>query len=263
MDNDIHRINTGEGGQSKEGPSSDEGECLTSNGLPNPQRPQEQEKSVGDNFILRHKVVEALYVSHRVHREQCKELDPYLACLEKLLRSCASDERIKASAPRLAESLASIVLTHSNSIDEHTSPQHMNERLRSLVEALKQRRNKKVGSCSNREGFLRKILGPEKHVRVRRLAEQIKLARLQKVGEGCAQCRMLENGTMVCPRPEGPSKSFPRPVQRLFFKVDLMHALEFRSIQTWQETNWDGLIAEAEEILREYQDWRDLKQVSS
>uniref|UniRef100_A0A7S3LGI2 Uncharacterized protein n=1 Tax=Amphora coffeiformis TaxID=265554 RepID=A0A7S3LGI2_9STRA len=243
MDNDIHRINTGEGGQSKEGPSSDEGECLTSNGLPNPQRPQEQEKSVGDNFILRHKVVEALK--------------------EKLLRSCASDERIKASAPRLAESLASIVLTHSNSIDEHTSPQHMNERLRSLVEALKQRRNKKVGSCSNREGFLRKILGPEKHVRVRRLAEQIKLARLQKVGEGCAQCRMLENGTMVCPRPEGPSKSFPRPVQRLFFKVDLMHALEFRSIQTWQETNWDGLIAEAEEILREYQDWRDLKQVSS
>ena len=167
-----------------------------------------------------------------------------------------------ASAPRLAESLATILFTHSKSLDEHTNPEYMNESLRSLVGVLKHRRNKKVRSVSNREEFLRKILGPEKHVRVRRLAEQIKLARLQKVGEGCAQCRMLDNGAMVCPRPEVPSKSFPRPVKRLFFKVDLMNALEFRSLQAWKETNWDGLISEAEEILREYHDWRNLKQVS-
>jgi len=183
---------------------------------------------------------------------------------EKLLRSCPNDERIRASAPRLAESLAKIVFTNSNAFDEHTSSQHMNERLRSLVQALKDRKNKKSESCcTKREGFLRKILGPEKHVRVRRLAEQIKLARLQKVGEGCAQCRVLESGAMVCPLPDGPSKTFPRPVQRLFFKVDLMNALEFRSIQAWQETNWDGLMDEAEEILREYHDWRNLKQMSS
>lgn len=134
----------------------------------------------------------------------------------------------------------------------------MDETLRTLVQALRHRRDKRLGGVSRREEFLRNILGPEKHVRVRRLAEQIKLARLQKVGESCPQCRVLESGAMVCPRPEVASSSFPLPIKRLFFQVGLMHALEFKSIQAWKETKWDELIAEAEGVLREYNDWRNL-----
>ena len=74
----------------------------------------------------------------------------------------------------------------------------------------------------------------------------------------------MENGAMVCPRPEKPgSKSFPVPVKKLFFKVDLMNALEFKSIQAWKETNWDELIADAEKILGEYHDWCNLKPILS
>jgi hypothetical protein len=96
----------------------------------------------------------------------------------------------------------------------------------------------------------------EKYAKVKRLTDEIKLERLRVVGSNCAQCRTMENGVTVCPRP---SKEFPTAVKKLFFRVDLIHTLEFRSPHHWHTTNWDELIMDAEEILREYKEWAGLK----
>ena len=145
----------------------------------------------------------------------------------------------------------------------------MNKSLQTLVHALKLRRQKKKQQQqpnNSRWEFLRKILGPEKYRAVRHLVEQIKLARLIKAGEGCGSCRRMDDGTMVCPRPEQQSnnnisdnnnqRQFPSAVQSLFFEVELLHALEFKSLQAWRVSDWDELIQQAQEILRNYQKWR-------
>ena len=134
----------------------------------------------------------------------------------------------------------------------------VNLKLQSLVGALKLRRQKRAGIVSTQEEFLRRILGPQKYIKVRRLVEEIKIERLRKVGENCVQCRRQANGTLVCPSNATPSKTFPPAVKRLFFRVELMHALEFRSLQMWKETDWDSLIVEAEEILNDYRTWCEL-----
>ena len=154
-----------------------------------------------------------------------------------------------------------MLFSQTKSIDAYTNPEEMNKNLQSLVQVLQMRRARRAKNAltDHREEFLRKILGLEKHCRIKRLVEQIKLARLEKVGEGCAQCRRLDDGSMVCPRPDkkgGSTKKFPSAVHALFFEVNLINSLEFKSLQTWRDTNWDDLVEEAEEILRNYQNWR-------
>ena len=137
----------------------------------------------------------------------------------------------------------------------------MNLKLQSLVEALKLRRQKRAGIVSSQDEFLRRLLGPQKYIKVRRLVEEIKLERFRKVGENCAQCRRQANGTLLCrsnATTTTHSKAFSPAVKRLFFRVELMHALEFRSLQMWKETDWDSLIVEAEEILNDYRTWCEL-----
>ena len=180
----------------------------------------------------------------------------------KLLQTsvCQTDDKLKASASRIAKTLETILFTKSESADDHANPERMKQNLQTMVQALQQRRQLKQNMA--RQEFLRKILGPEKHAQVKQLVQQIKLERLKKASEGCAQCRVLENGATVCPMPEKGtkgSKSFPTAVKRLFFQVDLIHALEFKSLQTWRETKWDDLIAEAKAILQEYQDWKNMR----
>ena len=55
MDNSIHRLGEGEGGQAKEGFSSSDG-----NGLSNSQEAPKQAELLSNDFILRHQVAEAL-----------------------------------------------------------------------------------------------------------------------------------------------------------------------------------------------------------
>lgn len=178
----------------------------------------------------------------------------------KLLQSHGGNEKVVSSASRLAESLETILFSQSNkSIDAYQTPESMNKNLKALVHALQLRRQK--ARTTQRTEFLRKTLGPEKHSQIKRLVEQIKLARLEKVGENCAQCRRLDDGSMLCPsKPtkgnDGSNKKFPSAVHSLFFDVNLINALEFKSLQTWRDTKWDDLIEEAQEILRNYHNWR-------
>ena len=165
----------------------------------------------------------------------------------------------------MAESIETILFAQSkSSIDAYKTPQEMNKSLQTLVQALQARRRQqraKTNALSSRQEFLRKLLGPEKYLEIKRMVEQSKLERLLKVGEECPQCRRLDNGVMVCPRPEKDKAchKFPAAVHGLFFQVNLLHALEFKSLQTWRDTDWDKLIQEAEEILRNYQNWRNLR----
>jgi hypothetical protein len=97
-------------------------------------------------------------------------------------------------------------------------------------------------------------LGPEKYQRVRRLVDEIKLERLKKASETCTRCKKLEDGRMVCPRPQKPGV-LPCEVRALFFGADLLDAIKFHSIQAWKHIDWDQLVEEAEEILRKYRSW--------
>ena len=187
-----------------------------------------------------------------------------------------ADEKFQSSASRLAKTLETLLFSRSKSAEDYTNPEQMNKSLQSLVETLKNRRQKAKdssvlsagmvplslsGTTRMRQEFLRKILGQEKHGQIKRLVQEIKLARLEMVGERCTQCRRQEDGTMVCPMPSttsSSSNSFPPAVKRLFFKVDLIHALEFQSLQTWRSTDWEVLLIEAQEILDNYREWRKL-----
>lgn len=180
---------------------------------------------------------------------------------QKLLQSSVvrEDHRIRATAPRLAKSLEAALFAKTKSTrddDNHNDSEYLKERLKALVQTLENRRKRKAASISEeREKFLRKVLGPEKHKKVKRLVDEVKLARLQKAGESCAACRKLENGTMVCPVPVN---RFPCAVKQLFFGVELLHAIEFKPPYTWAQNNWDELIQQCEQILRDYRTWREI-----
>lgn len=193
------------------------------------------------------------------------------------------------AAARMAQSLEAILHAQqsnkrSNSDDDDASynnnnnnnkasqpPQQdddddMNQRLQTLVQTLQRRRQRRRAAQqqntvqTRRQQVLVHILGPAQHAKIKRLVQQIKLARLEKAAENCAQCRRLEDGTLVCPSTPTMANNhtgkFPAAVHGLFFKVNLLHALEFTSLQTWRNTNWEELVHEAEDILRNYQRWR-------
>lgn len=166
------------------------------------------------------------------------------------------ENRIRVSAPRLAESLEAVLFAKSNTADEHSDPDFVNERLKGLVQVLQQRRKRKAEKiAAQRQELLQKVLGHKRHKKVKRLVDEVKLARLEKASEGCAQCKITENGTFMCP---APTNGFPYAVKQLFFGVELVHAIELRPPETWKDNNWENLIEQAEQILREYRVWREL-----
>jgi hypothetical protein len=159
-------------------------------------------------------------------------------------------------ASRIAQTVEGILYSRSDPREDHSDPQYVNQRLRSLLNALKHRKEKKQAesAASDRETFLRDLLGLKKYKQVRRLVDEIKLERLKKVAEGCTRCKKLEDGTMVCPRPQKPGV-LPCEVRALFFGAELMDAIKFHSTQAWKDVDWDKLAEGAEEILLKYRSW--------
>lgn len=125
----------------------------------------------------------------------------------------------------------------------------LDTRLRSLMTVLVRRR-----MCSaaqrQRSQILQRILR-DRYVYVRNLVRDITLAKVKKVAK--LKCNGVECGPSF-------GQNLPTAVRNLFFGTTLVHAFEKYSVDRLPTLDWELLIEQAEENLRQFNQWEGMQE---
>jgi hypothetical protein len=172
-----------------------------------------------------------------------------------------SPDRSNETMHKIAVTLEKRLYKSAVSFESYCDKKTLESRLKVvLYEWKSQRRDKKKRLSSltkrRRSQFLKQKLGLEEYVLAEWLVVEIKQKRTSLASESCAQCQ-IRNPDMPITSSFG--EQLPLPVRNLFFNTPLVEAFETYSLQRLQYYGHhylEELIVQAENTMREYDDWK-------
>lgn len=167
---------------------------------------------------------------------------------------------------RMAKCIENLVFLQGNcpegtEVDASRYEAHLKRRLMSILSILLQRKARNVAHLSpearRHKMLCNRIGSKEGYERALKLVGEVKQLRLQHASLGCRKCL----ATGVCPRltPPDLQGSLPEPVQRLFFHIHLVQAVDnltaSKILQTTKE-QWEHWMNSAEHAIRDFCQWQ-------
>lgn len=142
--------------------------------------------------------------------------------------------------------------------------ENLDERIHTLMKAIRKRRVRKQGGHRNRMETLVHILGQDLSRNICKVVTEVKLLRLQRAATACGAC--MRNGTCSMAPREGIADLpplMPEPVQRLFFNTRLIEATEKTPVSQLKNQDWDTMLQEARNNIDEYHVWTKAQRKSN
>ena len=143
---------------------------------------------------------------------------------------------------------------------------HFNEPSEALNYALKQVALSLMGRIARKEELeqcrsyrLERALGEERYQEVMALVREIKLLRLSRAGAACAGPQCALSPKRSSDRHHSLPMVIPCPVNQLFFHNSLVEVVDHAPLASLPDQDWDGLVRQAKQDLRDYLEWSERK----